>query len=87
MRTGQGKTWNAKRVSSIRRVNDIHGCLSADKESPWCTMTEAAKQLGVTNHVIRRLIKDAILPANQVVEGAHYQIRAEDLQSKVLRGQ
>jgi excisionase family DNA binding protein len=80
-RTGQGKTWNAKRVSSIRRVNDIHGYLSADKESPWRTMTEAAKQLGVTNHVIRRLIKDAILPANQVVEGAPYQIRAEDLQS------
>ncbi len=82
MRTGQGKTWNAKRVSSIRRVNDIHGYLSADKESPWRTMTEAAKQLGVTNHVIRRLIKDAILPANQVVEGAPYQIRAEDLQSE-----
>lgn len=82
MRTGQGKTWNAKRVSSIRPVNDIHGYLSADKESPWRTMTEAANELGVTNHVIRRLIKDAILPANQVVEGAPYQIRAEDLQSE-----
>jgi len=34
MPTGQGKTWNAKRVSSIRRVNDIHGYLSADKDGP-----------------------------------------------------
>ena len=45
-------------------------------------MTEAAKELGVTNHVIRRLIKDGILPADQVVDGAPYQIRAEDLHSE-----
>ena len=44
-------------------------------------MSEAAKELGVTNHVIRRLIKGEILPAKQVVDGAPYQIRAEDLQS------
>ena len=81
MRTGQGKTWNAKRVSSIRRVNCIHGYLSADRDGPYRTMTEAAKELGVTNHVIRRLIKDGILPANRLVEGAPYQIRAEDLHS------
>jgi len=82
MRTGQDKTWNAKRVSSIRRVNDIPGYLSADKDGPYRTMTEAAKELGVTNHVIRRLIKDGILPADQVVDGAPYQIRDEDLHSE-----
>ena len=85
MRTGQGKTWNAKRVSSIRRVNGIHGYLSADKDGPYRTMTEAAKELGVTNHVIRRLIKDGILPANRLVEGAPYQIRAEDLHSEPVQ--
>lgn len=85
IRTGQGKTWTAKRVGSIRRVNDIHGYLSADKEGQWRTMTEAAKELGVTNHVIRRLIKDGILPANQVVDGAPYQIQAEDLHSEQIR--
>lgn len=82
IRTGQGKTWTAKRVSSIRRVNDIHGYLSADKDGPWRTMTEAAKELGVTNHVIRRLIKDGVLPAKQVVDGAPYQIRVEDIRSE-----
>lgn len=85
MATGQGKTWNAKRVSSIRRVNDIHGYLSADKEGPWRTMTEAAEELGVTNHVIRKLIKDGILPANQVVDGAPYQIRTADLLSDKVK--
>lgn len=74
MPTGQGKTWNAKRVASIRRVNNIHGYLSADKAGPYRTMTEAAKELGVTNHVIRRLKKDGILPAKRVVEGVPYQI-------------
>ena len=45
-------------------------------------MSEAAKELGVTNHVIHRLIKDGILPAKQVVDGAPYQIRTEDLKSQ-----
>ena len=45
-------------------------------------MTEAATQLGVTNHVIRRLIKDRILAAEQVVPDAPYQIRVRDLQSE-----
>ena len=85
MRTGKDKTWNAKRVSSIRRVNGIHGYLSADKDGPYRTMTEAAKELGVTNHVIRRLIKDSILPANRLVEGAPYQIRADDLHSEPVQ--
>jgi RNase P protein component len=43
-------------------------------------MSEAATALGVTRHRIRRLIKDAILAADQVVPGAPYQIRASDLQ-------
>jgi len=83
--TGQGKTWNAVRVGSIRRVNDIHGYLSADKDGPWRTMTEAAKELDVTNHVIRKLIRDSMLPATQVVEGAPYQIRAADLHSEQVQ--
>ncbi len=44
-------------------------------------MTEAAKELGATNHVIRKLIKDGFLPANQVVGGAPYQIQKTDLHS------
>lgn len=48
-------------------------------------MTEAAKALGVTNHAIRRLIKTGILPAVQVVPGAPYQIRADDLASEPIR--
>ena len=48
-------------------------------------MTEAAKASGVTNHLIRRLIKTGILPAVQVVSGAPYQIRADDLASEAVK--
>jgi excisionase family DNA binding protein len=82
--TGQGKTWTAHRVASIRRVNDVHGYLSAEKNGAWLTMTEAATSLGVTNHVIRRLIKDQVLPAEQLVPRAPYQIRAEDLDTEAV---
>jgi excisionase family DNA binding protein len=80
MPTGQGKTWTAHRVSSVRRVNGIHAYRSAEKNGEWLTMTEAATRLGVTHHRIRRLIKGGILPAEQVVPGAPYQIRVDDLQ-------
>ena len=42
-------------------------------------MREAAQRRGVTSHRIRKLIKAGILPAEQVVRGAPFQIRAADL--------
>jgi len=83
--TGQGKTWTAHRVASIRRVNDIHAYRSAEKNGQWLTMSEAAAKLGVTHHRIRRLIKDQLLAAEQVVPGAPFQIRAADLDDERVR--
>lgn len=80
MRTGQGKSWTAKRVSSLRRVHGIHAYRSAEKDGEWLTMAEAAASLGLNAHVIRQLIKNGILAAEQVVVGAPWQIRATDLQ-------
>ncbi|MDE4618005.1 recombinase family protein [Sinorhizobium meliloti] len=85
MPTGQGKTWTAHRVASVRRVRAIHAYKSADKEGEWLTMTEAAAALGVTNHRIRHLIKTNVLSAEQVVPGAPYQIRASDLTSATVQ--
>jgi excisionase family DNA binding protein len=79
MPTGQGKTWTAHRVGSLRRVHGIHAYRSAEKNGEWLTMAEAAMTLGVTSHRIRRLIKDGVLPSAQVVPGAPHQIRAADL--------
>ena len=85
MPTGQGKSWTAHRVASVRRVRGIHAYRSAEKDGEWLTMTEAAKALGVTNHTLRRLIKAHVLPAEQVVTGAPYQIRAADLASEPVK--
>ncbi len=81
MRTGQNKSWTAKRVSSLRRVHGIHAYRSAEKDGEWLTMSEAAASLGTTSHTIRKLINDGILPAEQVVTDAPWQIRAADLKS------
>ena len=78
--TGQGKTWTANRVGSLRRVRGIHAYRSAEKNGEWLTMSQAAAKLGVSNHQIRRLIKDGVLAADQVVPNAPYQIRASDLE-------
>jgi excisionase family DNA binding protein len=83
--TGQGKTWTAHRVSSVRRVRGIHAYRSAEKDGEWLTLTEAAAALRVTSHMIRRLIKSGVLPAVQVVPGAPYQIRACDLASESVK--
>jgi DNA invertase Pin-like site-specific DNA recombinase len=86
MPTGQGKTWTAHRVGSIRRVRGIHAYRSAEKDGEWLTLTEAARRCGVSSHRIRQLIRIGILPAEQVVPGAPYQIRASDLKTKAVIG-
>jgi hypothetical protein len=82
MPTGQGKTWTAHRVGSIRRVNGIHGYLSADKKGEWLTLSDAATKLGVSHHQVRKLIKAGILVSEQIIPDAPHQIRAADLNSE-----
>ncbi|HTI79201.1 MAG TPA: recombinase family protein [Acetobacteraceae bacterium] len=77
--TGQGKTWTAHRVRSIRGVRGIHAYKSAEKDGTWLTLREAAQRHGVSSHRIRRLIKAGILRAEQVVPGAPFQILAAEL--------
>jgi hypothetical protein len=43
-------------------------------------MLEAARKLNVTCHVIRKLIRDGILPARQVMSDAPWQILSVDLE-------
>jgi hypothetical protein len=82
MPTGQGKTWTAHRVGSVRRVRGIHGYRSAEKNGEWLTMRDAAAQLGVSHHQIRKLIKAGILASEQIMPDAPHQIRAVDLEGE-----
>jgi excisionase family DNA binding protein len=85
LQTGQGNTWNDRRVRSLRETHEIHAYRSAEKDGQWLTLTEAADDLGVTSHTIRRLIKDGDLPAIQVVAGAPHQIKASDLRNERVK--
>ena len=82
MPTGQGKTWTAHRVGSLRRVRGIHGYRPADKDGEWLTLREAATKLGVSHHQVRKLIKAGVLISEQIMPDAPHQIRAADLQSE-----
>jgi|CXWL01.1.fsa_nt_gi DNA invertase Pin-like site-specific DNA recombinase len=74
-----GHTWSAKRVGDYRRTKGIPGYESAVKDGKCLTMVEAAKKAGVSCHVIRKLIRDGILPAKQYLFDAPWQILAADL--------
>jgi len=85
LRTGQGLTWNKKRVESYRKTAGIPGYAPAANPKEWVTMRDAAKHVGVSSHFVRRLIQLGVLPAKQVVPDAPWQIRLSDLHSDAVR--
>jgi hypothetical protein len=75
-RTATGKTWRVHSVDSLRYTHRLPNYI---KGQDWLTVEQTAAALAVSDTVIRRLIKQRILPANQVVESAPWIIRRLDL--------
>lgn len=75
-KSGQGKSWHAHRVASLR---SYHRLPSYHKRTDWVTLERAAERLGVSNTVVKRLIKVGTLPANQVVQYAPWVIEVANL--------
>ena len=75
-KTGQEKTWNASRVAGLR---GYHKIAPFQKQDDWVTQEEAARELQVSNTVVKRLIRERILPAKQVVKFAPWIIEKKDL--------
>jgi DNA invertase Pin-like site-specific DNA recombinase len=75
-KTGHEKTWNASRVAGIRWYHEI---APFQKQDGWLTLEQAARELQVSNTVVKRLIRERILPAHHVVECAPWVIKREDL--------
>jgi DNA invertase Pin-like site-specific DNA recombinase len=81
-RTGQGKTWrvhHVQKVRSCRRLPNYH------HDGTWVALEAAARELGVSNTVIKNLIADGILPATQVVTYAPWVIARVDLQRPLVQ--
>lgn len=75
------KACTAHCVGSMRRVNGIHGYLSAERNGEWLTLRDAAAKLGVSHHQVRKLIDVGVLDGWQIMPDAPQQIRTTDLDS------
>ncbi len=75
-RTGTGLTW---RSHSVHNVRYHHRLPNYAKGKDWLTVEQAATTLEVSETVIRRLIKEHVLPAQQTVALAPWIIARLDL--------
>jgi excisionase family DNA binding protein len=81
-KTGQEKSWNASRVAGLR---GYHNIVPFQKQEGWVTQEQAAEELKVSNTVIKRLIREGVLPATQVVACAPWVIKREDLDRSAVQ--
>jgi Helix-turn-helix domain len=75
-KTSQEMTWNASRVAGVRWYHEIVGF---QKKDGWLTQDQAARGLQVSDTVVKRLIRDGVLPVTHVVEYAPWVIERKDL--------
>jgi hypothetical protein len=83
-KTGQEKTWNASRVAGVRGYHEI---APFQKQDGWVTQEQAAAELKVSDTVVKRLIRERILPAKHVVEFAPWIIDRKDLSLPAVQQQ
>jgi DNA invertase Pin-like site-specific DNA recombinase len=81
-RTGHGLTWRSSRVAGVRNYHGIPPC---DPSPDRLTLEQAAEILQVSNTVVRRLIKDEVLPARQLVPYAPWVIHRQDLALRAVQ--
>lgn len=77
IRTGAGKTWRVHSVHSARYNNRLTNHRGANQ---WVTIEQATEVLGVSRTVIRRLIREGTLPAQQVIETTPWIIDRKSLE-------
>jgi hypothetical protein len=83
-KTGQEKSWNASRVAGLRGYHKIE---PFQKQDGWVTQEQAAELLAVSNTVIKRLIREQVLPATQVIHCAPWVIYRKDLELPAVQAQ
>jgi excisionase family DNA binding protein len=84
--TGRGNGWTRSRVCFLRNHRMIPPYREGERaERGEVTLEEAAARLKVSEPTVRRLIKDKVLPAEQLCKGAPWVIRAGDLDRETVR--
>jgi excisionase family DNA binding protein len=84
--TGRGNGWTRSRVCFLRNHRRIPPYREGERaERGEVTLGEAAARLEVSEATVRRLIKDKVLPADQLCKGAPWVIRASDVDHETVR--
>jgi hypothetical protein len=81
-RTGTGSTWRVHHVHSMRHWR---GLPNHRRSGEWLSLEETARELRVSNTVIKRLIRENILPARQVIRYAPWIIERSSLELPAVR--
>jgi excisionase family DNA binding protein len=77
-RTGTGLPFTEARVRSVRKRAGIPAAAPREAGGEPATIEQAASQLGVSRHTIRRWINSGLLPAEQTTPGAPWRIQLSD---------
>jgi hypothetical protein len=80
-----GSTWTETCVRTVRERLGIAPFEPAAVQDKTVSMEEAARTLGICIGSVRRLIREGILPATQVMRSAPWQIPASALDSEEVR--
>lgn len=83
--TAKGNRWNQTRVATARRNHGIAGQRRAEPNPDLFTLNSAARHLGVSDTTIRRLVEAKVLPYEQLVPWAPWEIRRQDLEGKPIQ--
>jgi len=81
-RTGGGKTW---RLHSVQNARSYHKLTNHGNTGAWLTVDLAAKELKVSQTVVRRLIGEGVLPASQIVSTAPWTIERASLSLRAVQ--
>lgn len=81
LRTGAGNTWVEGRVRWLRSYHELPA-YRPHTTTGVLTLEQTAERLGIAVNTVRKLIEEKVLPANQVVPCAPWQISAEALASE-----
>ena len=83
-KTGAGKTW---RLHSVHNARYLHRLTNHRRANLWLTVQQAAEEVGVSHTVVRRLIREGTLPAQQVVATTPWIIDRESLTLPVVQAE
>jgi hypothetical protein len=85
LRTGVGNNWNEQRVSSLRHYHKLPAHDASTTARNMLTLEETAHRLGISGTSVRRMIRQKVLPASQVVACAPWQISLEAVDSEPVK--